>query len=85
MVQERSVSLSLREGAGNRNSLGYYTFSEETFKGLTKEDIDTDGSNVISVEELNSLQDVEIGWVFSKCFETRYTWRLFYPKVIRIS
>ena len=54
----------IKEGAGNRNSLGYYIFSEETFKGLTKEDIDTDGSNVISVEELNSLQDVEIGWVF---------------------
>ena len=54
----------IKEGAANRNALGYYTYSEETFKDKTKGDIDTDNSSVISVAELDALPDVEIGWVF---------------------
>ena len=54
----------IKEGAANRNSLGYYTYSDATFAGLTKGDVDTDGSSIISVDELASLPDVEIGWVF---------------------
>ena len=54
----------IKEGAGNRNALGYYTYNDSTFAGLTKADVDTDGSKVISVEELENLPGVEIGWVF---------------------
>ena len=54
----------IKEGAANRNSLGYYTYTEETFKNKTKGDIDTDNSKVISVAELAALPDVEIGWIF---------------------
>ena len=32
----------IKEGAANRNSLGYYTYNESTFAGLTKADVDTD-------------------------------------------
>ncbi len=53
------------EGAGYKNSLGYFTFQNDSFSGLTKNDIDTDGSGVISVNELNAVGGVETGIVFA--------------------
>ena len=57
------------EGAGYRNAVGYYTFSEGTFDGLTKADVDTDGSGVVSMEEFLNIPGVEIGWVFPNASE----------------
>lgn len=52
------------EGAGFRNSLGYYIFPSGSFDGLTKSDIDRDQSGVISLAEILLIPGVEIGWVF---------------------
>lgn len=54
----------LNEGAGYRNSLGYYIYQTGAFDGLTKADIDLDGSGVVSTEEILQVSSVEIGWVF---------------------
>ena len=53
------------EGAGYKNSLGYFTFQNDSFNGLTKGDIDTDGSGVISVNELDAVGGVDTGIVFA--------------------
>lgn len=52
------------EGAGYRNSFGYFTFENSTFDGLSFGDIDTDGSGVITIGELGSLGSVETGMIF---------------------
>ncbi len=52
------------EGAGYRNSLGYFTFNNDTFNDLSKQDIDTDGSGVVSLSELDAVNGVDTGWVF---------------------
>ena len=52
------------EGAGYRNSLGYFSFSSDAFDGMTKADIDLDGSGVISLNELASVDSVDFGYVF---------------------
>lgn len=52
------------EGAGYRNSLGYFTFQDDTFSGLSFGDIDADGSGIISTNELDSLSGVTTGLVF---------------------
>ena len=57
------------EGAGYRNAVGYYTFSQDTFVGLTKADVDTDGSGLVSIDEFLALPGVEIGWVFPNSSE----------------
>jgi len=54
----------ISEGAGYRNSLGYFTFGEDTFSGLSHGDIDLDGSGVISTSELSSINGVTTGLVF---------------------
>lgn len=52
------------EGAGYRNAVGYYLHQADTFDGLTKADVDSDGSGIVSVDELLAVDGVEIGWVF---------------------
>ena len=52
------------EGAGYRNSLGYYAYADGAFDGLTKGDVDTDGSGVVSLEELLAINSVEADYVF---------------------
>lgn len=52
------------EGAGYRNSLGYYAFAEGAFDGLSKADVDVDGSGVVSLAELGAIDGVDTGWVF---------------------
>ncbi len=52
------------EGAGYRNSLGYFTFADDTFSGMTRSDIDVDGSGVVSASELSAVDGVSMGLVF---------------------
>ncbi len=54
----------LSEGAGYRNSLGYFTFKDDTFSSTSFGDIDTDYSGNISINELSALEDVSWGMVF---------------------
>lgn len=55
----------LTEGAGYRNSLGYFNYDLNTFDNLSFGDIDTDGSGVISTQEVAALDGVrDIGIVF---------------------
>ena len=58
------------EGASYRNSLGYFTFNDNTFDDLSKQDIDTDGSGVVSFSELDAVNGVNTGWVFPNASET---------------
>jgi len=55
----------LDEGAGYRNSLGYFTFSDDSFNGYSFGDIDTDNSGHIGISELSSLTSVNTGMVFN--------------------
>ncbi len=66
----------LDEGAGYRNSLGYYTHETGALDGLSKADVDTDGSGVVSLEELRSVDGVETGWVFPNSSKNRAGGRL---------
>jgi len=53
------------EGAGYRNSLGYFTFEQGSFDGLTHGDIDSNGSGIVSVQELSSVSGVtDMGIIF---------------------
>jgi len=52
------------EGAGYRNSLGYFTFDDSSFGGLTFGDIDSNGSGNISIGELQSVSGISTGMVF---------------------
>lgn len=63
--QEAQVSVTfLDEGAGYRNSLGYYVYPSGAFDSMSKGDVDTDGSGIVSVAELDAVSGVEVGWVF---------------------
>ena len=59
----------LDEGAGYRNSLGYFTYDSTTFDGLTFGDIDLDGSGHIGIQELKEVEGVEAGMVFNNASE----------------
>lgn len=55
----------ITEGAGYRNSLGYFSYDRGAFDGLNFGQIDTDGSGIISTQEVASLSGVrDIGIVF---------------------
>ncbi len=54
------------EGASYQNSLGYFTYQEDTFTGLTHGSINQDGLNGVSLRELNAIDGVETGLVFPK-------------------
>ncbi|MGI9485205.1 MAG: DUF4114 domain-containing protein [Geminicoccaceae bacterium] len=64
------------EGAGYRNSLGYYAYADGAFDGLTKGDVDTDGSGVVSLEELLAVESVEADYVFPNASKKRAGGRL---------
>lgn len=53
------------EGAGYRNSLGYFTFSDTTFDNMTFGDIDLDSNGMITIGELSDISDVETGMIFN--------------------
>lgn len=59
----------LDEGAGYRNSLGYFTFSDTTFDGYTFGDLDADSSGHIGISELQNLSGIETGMVFNNSSE----------------
>ena len=64
-TEDASVSLSfISEGAGYRNSLGYFTFDTDLFADVTKSDLDTDNSGVVSLDELSSFDGVSTDFVF---------------------
>lgn len=52
------------EGAGYRNSLGYFTFDDNTFSGLSFSDIDTNSSGIISTSEIAAINGVTTSMVF---------------------
>lgn len=52
------------EGAGYRNSLGYFTFDDNSFSGLSFGDIDTDSSGIISTSEIGAVNGVTTSMVF---------------------
>ena len=59
----------IHEGAGYRNAVGYYTFTEGTFYDMIKADVDTDNSGIVSLEEFSRIPGIEIGWVFPNASE----------------
>lgn len=59
----------LDEGAGYRNSLGYFTYSSSTFDGLSFGDIDADNSGHIGISELRNVSGVNTGMVFNNASE----------------
>jgi hypothetical protein len=52
------------EGAGYRNSLGWFSWSEGVFDGLTKSDIDANNSGIISYDELTAIEGISADWIF---------------------
>lgn len=60
----------LDEGAGYRNSLGYFTFEDNTFDGYTFGDIDSNGSGSISISEIGNLEGVSTGLIFANASES---------------
>ncbi|PCJ96221.1 MAG: hypothetical protein COA45_11370 [Zetaproteobacteria bacterium] len=52
------------EGAGYRNSLGYFSYTNDSFSALTFGDIDTDNSGRISTSEIDSVSGVSANMVF---------------------
>lgn len=55
----------ISEGAGYRNSLGYFSYDDGAFDGMTFSDIDIDGSGIIAANEVSSLSGINnIGMVF---------------------
>ena len=53
------------EGAGYRNSLGYFTFEQQTFEALSFADIDTNNSGHIGIAELQNIEGVSASMVFN--------------------
>ena len=63
--KDANVSVSfLSEGAGFRNSLGYFTFNDSSFDGLSKADVDANNSGIVSLSELDAVDGVDWGWIF---------------------
>ncbi|MFO1036537.1 MAG: DUF4114 domain-containing protein [Geminicoccaceae bacterium] len=58
------------EGAGYRNSLGWFSVSPTAYESTTNGQINTDGKPGVSLTELTSnLKTTEIGWVFPNASE----------------
>jgi len=53
------------EGAGYRNSLGWFSWGDGVFDSLSKADIDTNGSGIISYDELTAVDGVSANWLFA--------------------
>jgi len=54
------------EGASYQNSLGYFTYQDDTFSSLTHGDINLDLTQGVSIAELSAIDGVETGMVFAK-------------------
>lgn len=59
----------LDEGAGYRNSLGYFTFTDNAFDGSTFGDLDLNGSGHIGINELQAIDGIETGMIFNNVSE----------------
>ncbi|MBE9396126.1 DUF4114 domain-containing protein [Pontibacterium sp. N1Y112] len=60
----------LDEGAGYRNSLGYFTFADDTFDSLSFGDIDTNNDGHVAIKELTSVSGITAGMIFNNVSET---------------
>jgi Pyruvate/2-oxoacid:ferredoxin oxidoreductase gamma subunit len=70
LQQEAHLAITfLDEGAGYRNSLGYFTYANNAFDGYTFSDIDTDNTGHIGINELNALSGVDANMVFNNVSE----------------
>lgn len=58
------------EGAGYRNSVGYFEFSDTAFDGLSFGDIDSNNSGRISFSEINEVEGVSADLMFSNFSES---------------
>ncbi len=69
--QDAHVSVTfIDEGAGYRNTLGYFVYLPATFDLLTHGDVDTDGTPGISLDELAAVPGVlDMQLVFPNCSE----------------
>ncbi|WP_243431776.1 DUF4114 domain-containing protein [Aliamphritea spongicola] len=64
--EEAHVSVTfLTEGAGYRNSLGYFTFEDNSFDNISFGSIDTNSSGNISLSELQNVSGVNAGMIFN--------------------
>lgn len=74
LAEDSNISVTfISEGTGNRNSLGWFAWGDSAFDGLSKSDIDTDGSGIVSLDELISVSGVDAGWVFPNA-SSPYEW-----------
>ncbi|NTS76178.1 DUF4114 domain-containing protein [Catenovulum sp. SM1970] len=63
--QQANVSVTfIDEGAGYRNSLGWFSFTDSTFSGLSNGDIDSNSDSFISLNELDQLNGFDYGWLY---------------------
>ncbi|WP_135078814.1 DUF4114 domain-containing protein [Terasakiella sp. SH-1] len=64
--QDTQVGVTfIDEGAGYRNSLGYFTFNDNTFDNLSFGDIDTNNNGMVTIGELSNLNGVNTGMIFN--------------------
>ncbi|MHC5114934.1 MAG: DUF4114 domain-containing protein [Planctomycetota bacterium] len=54
----------LAEGAGFKNTLGYFTYNDQTFASLTHGDVNLDGIRGVSLDELAAVPGVQLGMIF---------------------
>jgi len=70
LQEDAHVSVTfLDEGAGYRNSLGYFTYDSSTFDGMSFGDIDLDGSGHIGISELQNVSGINTGMIFNNASE----------------
>ena len=66
------------EGAGFRNSLGYFTYDDSSFVGMTFSDVDLNGSGNIDFNEINAVSGVSAEYLFANFSESGGGGRLDY-------
>lgn len=65
LSEEAHIGITfIDEGAGYRNSLGYFTFNDDTFNDVSFGSLDMDASGNISIDELSNVSGVETGLLF---------------------
>jgi hypothetical protein len=66
LSEEAHLSVTfIDEGAGYRNSLGWFSWADGVFDNLTKADIDMNDSGIISYDELTAIDGVNANWLFA--------------------